>query len=145
MQAQSVSPYSTDTEDEGIALSNSPSRPRNTLLCAISENEDGPGCDDESEMDEADLAEIQQIGGGMFKEMVVKSGYLLKKGERRKVNYTYTINWSLDLTYYMLQNWKKRFFVLRPDRLCYYKDDRVYLRIHSRSIVALADCFVSKS
>ncbi|KAJ9105184.1 hypothetical protein QFC19_003644 [Naganishia cerealis] len=39
-------------------------------------------------------------------ERLVKSGYLLKKGERRKT-------------------WKKRWFVLRTEKLAYYKDDKV--------------------
>lgn len=45
---------------------------------------------------------------GMEGERVLKSGYLLKKGERRK-------------------NWKKRWFVLRNAKLAYYKDDREYV------------------
>lgn len=72
-------------------------------LTSISETEDNA---DETDEDLADPEEMKQIGGGMLNQMVLKSGYLLKKGERRK-------------------NWKKRFFVLRPDRLCYYKDDKV--------------------
>lgn len=39
-------------------------------------------------------------------ERLVKSGYLMKKGERRKT-------------------WKKRWFVLRTEKLAYYKDDKV--------------------
>jgi hypothetical protein len=41
-------------------------------------------------------------------ERLVKSGYLMKKGERRKT-------------------WKKRWFVLRTEKLAYYKDDKVSL------------------
>ncbi|KAL1918365.1 uncharacterized protein VTP21DRAFT_3025 [Calcarisporiella thermophila] len=40
-------------------------------------------------------------------EKVLKSGYLLKKGEKRKT-------------------WKKRWFVLRSTQLAYYKDEREY-------------------
>lgn len=39
-------------------------------------------------------------------ERLVKSGYLMKKGERRKT-------------------WKKRWFVLRTEKLAYYKDEKV--------------------
>ncbi|GHJ88592.1 hypothetical protein NliqN6_4994 [Naganishia liquefaciens] len=41
-------------------------------------------------------------------ERLVKSGYLMKKGERRKT-------------------WKKRWFVLRTEKLAYYKDDKEYV------------------
>ena len=39
-------------------------------------------------------------------EKAIKSGYLKKKGEQRR-------------------NWKKRWFVLRPEKLSYYKNDKV--------------------
>ncbi|KAJ9106210.1 hypothetical protein QFC21_001354 [Naganishia friedmannii] len=41
-------------------------------------------------------------------ERLIKSGYLLKKGERRKT-------------------WKKRWFVLRTEKLAYYKDQKEYI------------------
>ncbi|KAJ9124169.1 hypothetical protein QFC22_000966 [Naganishia vaughanmartiniae] len=41
-------------------------------------------------------------------ERLIKSGYLLKKGERRKT-------------------WKKRWFVLRTEKLAYYKDQKEYV------------------
>lgn len=43
-------------------------------------------------------------------ERLVKSGYLMKKGERRKT-------------------WKKRWFVLRTEKLAYYKDDKASTRV----------------
>lgn len=35
---------------------------------------------------DADFEERRQIGGGLLKQITIKSGYLLKKGERRKVS-----------------------------------------------------------
>lgn len=46
--------------------------------------------------------------GELMEEKIVKSGYLNKKSERRG-------------------NWKKRWFVLRPTKLAYYKDEKVCL------------------
>jgi len=40
-------------------------------------------------------------------EKIIKSGYLKKKGEKRKA-------------------WKKRWFVLRSNRLSYYKNEKVF-------------------
>jgi len=50
--------------------------------------------------------EAGQLRKGVEGERVVKSGYLWKKGERRK-------------------NWKKRWFVLRTEKMAYYKDEKV--------------------
>ncbi|KAJ3278803.1 hypothetical protein HK104_002008, partial [Borealophlyctis nickersoniae] len=44
---------------------------------------------------------------GLKNEAAVKSGYLKKKGEKRRT-------------------WKKRWFVLRPTRLAYYKNEKEY-------------------
>lgn len=46
-------------------------------------------------------------------ERLVKSGYLMKKGERRKT-------------------WKKRWFVLRTEKLAYYKDEKVCPTLQGR-------------
>lgn len=73
------------------------------------------------EQAEADYEERLQIGGGLLKQLTIKSGYLLKKGERRKT-------------------WKKRYFVLRPDRLCYYKDDREYQILHHIAVSEVHAC-----
>lgn len=56
------------------------------VLSAIQEAE--RDSDDEAaiqEQAEADYEERLQIGGGLLKQVTIKSGYLLKKGERRKV------------------------------------------------------------
>lgn len=76
---------------------------------------------DEGALDDSDGEERREIGGDMLREMAVKSGYLLKKGERRK-------------------NWKKRYFVLRPDRLCYYKNEKEYQILRNISIADVHAC-----
>ncbi|KAK6908403.1 hypothetical protein I203_102404 [Kwoniella mangroviensis CBS 8507] len=60
------------------------------------------------EVESASEAEEEQgLQKGMEGERVVKSGYLWKKQERRKA-------------------WKKRWFVLRTEKLAYYKDEKEY-------------------
>lgn len=55
----------------------------------------------------ADIPPIdEELRRRMEGERLIKSGYLMKKGERRKT-------------------WKKRWFVLRTEKLAYYKDDKV--------------------
>ncbi|KAJ7158514.1 pleckstrin-like protein [Mycena filopes] len=104
------------------------------LLSSIAERRSGSG-GEESEDEDAD----EEEGGwktadarkapfpqGSADESVIKAGYLWKKGERRKT-------------------WKKRWFVLRPAHLAYYKTAAEYqlLRlldlsdVHSCSKVAL--------
>ncbi|KAI9226931.1 MAG: hypothetical protein DHS80DRAFT_18005 [Piptocephalis tieghemiana] len=46
-------------------------------------------------------------------EQIIRSGFLLKRGEGAR------------------KAWKRRWFVLRPSRLCYYKDDREYKLIRA--------------
>jgi hypothetical protein len=62
-------------------------QPGQSGLAAILENEkdseDDPAV---QEQVEADYEERLQIGGGLLKQVTIKSGYLLKKGERRKVS-----------------------------------------------------------
>lgn len=56
--------------------------------------------------DDSDEERVGGLAKGLENERTLKSGFLLKKGERRKA-------------------WKKRWFVLRTARLAYYKDHRV--------------------
>ncbi|KAG8890781.1 hypothetical protein FRB98_004826 [Tulasnella sp. 332] len=90
-----------------------------------------PGSGEDTEDDEDDDWDpagdrTQEEAAALDTENVVKSGYLLKKGERRKT-------------------WKKRWFVLRQTQLSYYKSSKEYqtLRvlpiseIHSVSQVTL--------
>jgi hypothetical protein len=63
-------------------------------LTAILEDErDGDGDNaaqlESTEQVETDVEERRQIGGGLLKQVTLKSGYLLKKGERRKVRAMY--------------------------------------------------------
>ncbi|KAG2074328.1 PH-domain-containing protein, partial [Suillus decipiens] len=80
-------------------------------LSSIAEGRAGSG-------EESDEDEEEEEGGwrtvtraekphGSFDEKMIKSGYLWKKGERRKT-------------------WKKRWFVLRPAHLAYYKTNAEY-------------------
>lgn len=50
----------------------------------------------------------QRVARGELElERPIYTGYLKKKGEQRR-------------------SWKKRFFVLRATKICYYKDDKVH-------------------
>ncbi|EJU05077.1 PH-domain-containing protein [Dacryopinax primogenitus] len=66
--------------------------------------QDGSESDEDEEV-EASEGEVDE--GGLRDEQVIKAGYLLKKGERRKA-------------------WQKRWFVLRGAKLAYYKSDAEY-------------------
>jgi len=57
---------------------------------------------------------MSRDSGGLSENIALKSGYLMKKGERRKA-------------------WKKRWFVLRGGQLAMYKSDKV--RLSSRFLV----------
>ncbi|TKY90179.1 hypothetical protein EX895_000177 [Sporisorium graminicola] len=65
---------------------------------------DADGDDDEEDGDDLDGSEAHH---NMINETTVKSGYLEKKGEKRKT-------------------WKKRWFVLRSSKLAYYKNEKEY-------------------
>ncbi|KAJ7364327.1 pleckstrin-like protein [Mycena albidolilacea] len=101
------------------------------LLSSIAERRSASGGED-SEDEDADEEEggwkttVAPRPQGSAEESVIKAGYLWKKGERRKT-------------------WKKRWFVLRPAHLAYYKTAAEYqlLRlldlsdVHSCTKVAL--------
>ncbi|KAJ8072327.1 hypothetical protein PM082_015886 [Marasmius tenuissimus] len=125
----------TESDSDSIltpdAWSMSPSGltgPNHHGLSSIAERRSGSGEDSEDEDDEGGwkTAENNEQGRGSFDESVIKAGYLWKKGERRKT-------------------WKKRWFVLRPGHLAYYKTAAEYqlLRlldlkdVHSCSPVSL--------
>ncbi|KAG5646968.1 hypothetical protein DXG03_001691 [Asterophora parasitica] len=79
-------------------------------LSSIAERRSGSGEDtDEEEEEEGGWksADIRGRPRDSVDESVIKSGYLWKKGERRKT-------------------WKKRWFVLRPAHLAYYKNSAEY-------------------
>ncbi|KAL0579045.1 hypothetical protein V5O48_002938 [Marasmius crinis-equi] len=83
--------------------------PNHYGLSSIAERRSGSGEDTEDEDDEGGwkTAEGTEQTRASFDESVIKAGYLWKKGERRKT-------------------WKKRWFVLRPAHLAYYKTAAEY-------------------
>ncbi|GFZ45406.1 hypothetical protein JCM24511_03132 [Saitozyma sp. JCM 24511] len=70
-------------------------------------DEDGDGEGSGSEEEGVNVKVGKELQRGMEGERMLKSGYLFKKQEKRKV-------------------WKKKWFVLRTGKLAYYKDDREY-------------------
>ncbi|KAG7451277.1 PH domain-like protein [Guyanagaster necrorhizus] len=88
----------------GSALTQAP-------LSAIAERRSNSGEDTEDEDDEEEggwKSANSRVGThDSVDESVIKAGYLWKKGERRKT-------------------WKKRWFVLRPTQLAYYKTNAEY-------------------
>ncbi|KAK2463420.1 hypothetical protein APHAL10511_004506 [Amanita phalloides] len=79
-------------------------------LSAIAERRSGSGEDSEDDDEEEGgwkTAKMKEKLADAVDEGVIKSGYLWKKGERRKT-------------------WKKRWFVLRPHHLAYYKNSAEY-------------------
>jgi hypothetical protein len=104
-----------------------PSPPRQTIpLAAISETDDALASGSESDassdgeqrrlprqvfsQDDYAPSRKSRDSGGLSENVALKSGYLMKKGERRKA-------------------WKKRWFVLRGGNLAMYKSDKVRLAI----------------
>lgn len=58
--------------------------------------------------DDSDREQVIQLAQNAFdNEIPLKSAYLMKKGGKHRA-------------------WKKRWFVLKPTRLCYYKNDKEY-------------------
>ncbi|KAJ3157690.1 hypothetical protein HDU89_000066 [Geranomyces variabilis] len=64
-------------------------------------------CDDAEDSEGVDESQMDDAEKAMKNEQVTMSGYLLKKGEKRRT-------------------WKSRWFVLRPTRLAYYQNDKEY-------------------
>ncbi|KZT67973.1 PH-domain-containing protein [Daedalea quercina L-15889] len=93
----------------GTALATSPSQ--QPVLSAIAERRDGSGEESDEDEDEGEggwrTADNKKSQRGSYDETVLMSGYLWKKGERRKT-------------------WKRRWFVLRPAHLAFYKTDAEY-------------------
>lgn len=84
--------------------------------------EEGDGDGDEGEESEDVEVEGGDLQRGMEGERVLKSGYLFKKQERRKVCSQKVVPL---VKANPPQAWKRRWFVLRTGKLAYYKDDRV--------------------
>ncbi|KAF7791753.1 hypothetical protein EIP86_002777 [Pleurotus ostreatoroseus] len=93
-------------------------------LSSIAERRSGSG--EESEEDEEDedggwRAETLEQARGSHDETVLMSGYLWKKGERRKT-------------------WKKRWFVLRPAHLAFYKTSAEYKLLRLLDLSDIHSC-----
>ncbi|UZJ51505.1 hypothetical protein CBS101457_000825 [Exobasidium rhododendri] len=75
----------------------------------IDDDEEGDLDGEDGDDDEDDQVITGENSGGkdLINESTLKSGYLWKRGEKRK-------------------NWKKRWFVLRSSKLCYYKNEKEY-------------------
>lgn len=110
-----MSGMSSADEDDAPA---SPNR-SNIPLSAISEAEDGIGSGSDSDASSVggprspssasrafEKLRISRESTRLSESVAVKSGYLMKKGERRKA-------------------WKKRWFVLRGGQVAMYKSDKV--------------------
>ncbi|KAH7925833.1 PH-domain-containing protein [Leucogyrophana mollusca] len=103
-----VPPITQSIGSSGALLSGSAPQPP---LSSIAERRSGSG--EESDEDEEDgvggwrVADKAGKSHNSVDEKVIKAGYLWKKGERRKT-------------------WKKRWFVLRPAHLAYYKTSAEY-------------------
>lgn len=99
-----------------------PEEPMTTIPFPFSDTDNSDAGVD-SPREEVDLIRSKQE---LEQEKSIISGFLKKKGEQRR-------------------NWKSRYFVLRPTKLCYYKDEREYetlnliplSKIHSVSAIEL--------
>ena len=126
----------SDSEDDSHFPS--PTSPPRASLAIISENEDDEESDLDNDQDHLHPAspssksraewerEKRKEQRGLKTEADVISGYLMKKGERRKVLAISSFALSVDIDA-GVQAWKKRYFVLRPKVICYYKNDKVRL------------------
>jgi len=92
-------------------------------LSSIAERGSASGEDSEEEEEEGGWrsADIKGKPRDSLEESVIKSGYLWKKGERRKT-------------------WKKRWFVLRPAHLAYYKSAAEYQLLRLLELSDLHSC-----
>ncbi|KAI6125041.1 PH-domain-containing protein [Pisolithus croceorrhizus] len=104
-----ASPTSYSLASSGVLLSGSCSQ--QPPLSSIAERRSASGGEEseEDDEDEEGWRSADRSGAVLnpMDESAIKSGYLWKKGERRK-------------------NWKKRWFVLRPAHLAYYKTSAEY-------------------
>ncbi|KAF5337929.1 hypothetical protein D9758_013107 [Tetrapyrgos nigripes] len=106
-------PYTMSPSGMVTSLAGGSHAPAQQPLSSIAERRSGSGGEDSEDEDDegeggwktADVSSIQLKDA--VDEVVIKTGYLWKKGERRKT-------------------WKKRWFVLRPAHLAYYKTAAEY-------------------
>ncbi|KAF9223694.1 PH-domain-containing protein [Gyrodon lividus] len=114
--------HSQSLGSSGALMPGSGSQPP---LSSIAERRSGSGEeseeDDEEEEDPWRTADKSQRTQDSIDEGVIKSGYLWKKGERRKT-------------------WKKRWFVLRPAHLAYYKTSAEYQLLRLLNLADVHSC-----
>ncbi|KAF9356414.1 hypothetical protein BGX34_009939 [Mortierella sp. NVP85] len=78
------------------------------VTSAAADEPNDPSYDSDNEPSPRDCIDCEGVTNETLLEgQIVKSGYLMKKGERIKI-------------------WKKKWFVLRTSKLAYYKDDKEY-------------------
>jgi hypothetical protein len=131
------------TVPHSFLVGTSPSLPP---LFAIAERRSDSGEDTEDE---------DEVGEGGWKstsvgspqpnptdECVLKAGYLWKKGKRRKVMHCFccTLHHSYKPAPLLSQTWKKRWFVLRPAHLAYYKTSKEYQLLRLLELTDIHSC-----
>ncbi|KIJ13382.1 hypothetical protein PAXINDRAFT_117059 [Paxillus involutus ATCC 200175] len=123
LSPESLSPtHSQSLGSSGVLISGSGSQPP---LSSIAERRTGSGEESEEDDEEDEVpwrtADKSQRTQDSMDEGVIKSGYLWKKGERRKT-------------------WKKRWFVLRPAHLAYYKSSAEYELLRLLNLTDVHSC-----
>ncbi|KDN52982.1 PH domain-like protein [Tilletiaria anomala UBC 951] len=100
LQAQLQTPSHSQS---GTSFQQQPQQHRGQL----STEDEADGDDEDGDAEEEEDDEGAEGGTDLLQEHTIKSGYLWKKGEKRKT-------------------WKKRWFVLRASKLAYYKNEKEY-------------------
>ncbi|EPQ54326.1 PH-domain-containing protein [Gloeophyllum trabeum ATCC 11539] len=117
-----ISPPSASASLTGGVLAGSSTQP---ALGAIAERRSASGEESDDDDDDDDdgwpVADKKGKHQGSTDESVIKAGYLRKKGERRKT-------------------WKKRWFVLRPGHLAYYKTSAEYELLRLLDLIDVHAC-----
>ncbi|TDL25634.1 PH-domain-containing protein [Rickenella mellea] len=107
----------------GLLASTSMQQPLSSI--AERRSGDGDGEETEDDEDEEDEGVFQANEKGTHRradeESIIKTGYLWKKGERRKT-------------------WKKRWFVLRPAHLAFYKSSAEYQLLRLLDLSEIHSC-----
>ncbi|KAI0360194.1 PH-domain-containing protein [Trametes cingulata] len=117
----SASPMSTASMAGAVLAAASTQPP----LSSIAERRSGSGEESEEGTDDEEggwrVQDSSAATRGSLDETVIKTGYLWKKGERRKT-------------------WKKRWFVLRPAHLAFYKTNAEYKLLRLLELTDVHSC-----
>ncbi|PKI85848.1 hypothetical protein MVES1_000559 [Malassezia vespertilionis] len=114
------SPITTVLSLDGVprsGLVEYPTSGEGAVSDAIAEEDIDDELDDEDDEHEHHL---QEVAPEILNEVIIRSGYLYKRGEKRKVR-TFQDQAS------DAQTWKKRWVVLRASQLAFYKNDKEYM------------------